>query len=120
MADRIDVRGLSGRGRHGVLDRERTEGQRFVVDLALWLDTREAASTDELSSTVDYGTLAGQVVDLIEGEPVALIETLAQRIATLCLAEPAIDTVEVTVHKPQAPITVPFDDVSVTITRSRT
>ncbi|HKE51649.1 MAG TPA: dihydroneopterin aldolase [Actinomycetes bacterium] len=120
MADRIDVRGLSGRGRHGVYDHERAEGQRFVVDLALWLDTRAAAAADELSATVDYGSLAGQVVDLIEGEPVALIETLAQRIATLCLTEPAIDTVEVTVHKPQAPITVPFDDVSVTITRSRT
>src|SRR5262245_65772875 len=100
MADRIDVRGLSGCGRHGVYDHERAEGQRFVVDLALWLDTRAAAAADELSATVDYGSLAGQVVDLIEGEPVALIETLAPRIRTLCLTEPGNDTGAVTEHKP--------------------
>lgn len=120
MADRIDLRGLSGRGRHGVYDHERADGQRFVVDLSLELDTGKAAATDDLAATVDYGMLATKVVEIIEGEPVNLIETLAQRIAEACLSEPAVDTVEVTVHKPQAPITVPFDDVSVTITRSRT
>ena len=84
------------------------------------MDTRNAAATDDLAATVDYGDLAAKVVAIIEGEPVNLIETLAHRIAELCLSEPLVDTVEVTVHKPQAPITVPFDDVSVTIIRSRT
>jgi len=120
MTDRIQLRGLSGRGRHGVYGHERADGQRFVVDLTLTVDTRNAATTDDLAGTVDYGTLATKVAAIIEGEPVNLIETLAQRIADLCLTEPLVDTVEVTVHKPQAPITVPFDDVSVTIIRSRT
>ncbi|MCI0689575.1 MAG: dihydroneopterin aldolase [Sporichthyaceae bacterium] len=119
MGDRIALHGLSGRGRHGVYDHERVDGQEFIVDLVLSLDTRAAAASDDLSATVDYGALAAGVVAVIEGEPVNLIETLAQRIAERCLAEPAVDTVEVTVHKPQAPIAVPFDDVSVTITRSR-
>lgn len=119
MTDRIAVLGLTGRGRHGVYDHEREAGQRFVVDLYLYLDTRPAARSDDLSATVDYGTLSGKVIELITGEPVQLIETLAARVAELCLTEPAVEAVEVTVHKPQAPVPVRFEDVSVTIKRSR-
>ena len=78
-----------------------------------------SADTDELDKTLHYGILAEQVVAAIERDPVDLIETLAERIASLVLEFPAADSVTVTVHKPHAPITVPFDDVSVTITRRR-
>lgn len=119
MLDRVALRGLRGFGRHGVLPEEQVLGQPFLVDVDLGLDTRPAARSDDVADTVDYGELAGRVVALVEGEPVKLIETLADRIATECLARPHVQQVEVTVHKPAAPVTVPFDDVSVTITRSR-
>jgi dihydroneopterin aldolase len=117
--DRVTLRGLRGFGRHGVLVNERQEGQSFLVDVALGLDTRRAAGSDDLADTVDYGDLAGRVVAVVEGEPVNLLETLAQRIADLCLGHPLVEQVEVTVHKPFAPVAVPFDDVTVTIQRSR-
>jgi dihydroneopterin aldolase len=115
--DRIVLHGLRGRGLHGVYPRERTEGQTFIVDAALSVDTRPAASSDDLSATVDYGAVAEKIVALIEGEPVNLIETLAERIAAACLADPAVRVAEITVHKPDAPISVPFEDVTVTIRR---
>jgi dihydroneopterin aldolase len=117
--DRLALKGLRGHGRHGVFGHERAEGQPFVVDVVLGLDASKAAASDDLADTVDYGMLAQEVVELIEGEPVDLIETLAQRIADRCLDEHLVDEVEVTVHKPQAPVPVPFDDVTVTIFRSR-
>jgi 7,8-dihydroneopterin aldolase/epimerase/oxygenase len=116
--DRIALYGLRGRGRHGVYPRERAEGQTFIVDAALSVDTRAAARDDDLGATADYGSLAEKIVALIEGEPVNLIETLAERIASACLTDPAVRAVEITVHKPDAPIAVPFDDVTVTIRRS--
>lgn len=117
--DRITLVGLRGTGRHGVLAAERAQGQTFSVDLVVETDTRRAAASDALADTVDYGVLAQAVVDLVEGEPMDLIETLAARIAQRCLATAGVDAVQVTVHKPDAPITVPFDDVTVTITRSK-
>ncbi|WP_129841675.1 dihydroneopterin aldolase [Streptomyces sp. RFCAC02] len=117
--DRIALRGLRGRGFHGVLPREREEGQTFVVDVVLGLDTRPAAASDDLARTVDYGVLAEQVTAVVTGEPCDLLETLAQRVADRCLAHEAVIEAEVTVHKPEAPITVPFDDVTITIKRSR-
>ncbi|MBY8878889.1 dihydroneopterin aldolase [Actinacidiphila acidipaludis] len=117
--DRVTLRGLSVRGHHGVFAHEREDGQTFVVDLVLGLDTAPAAATDDLALTVHYGVLAEQVAAIVAGEPVDLIETLAQRIADTCLGHEVVEEVEVTVHKPDAPITVPFDDVTVTITRRR-
>lgn len=117
--DRLVVRGLTFTGHHGVFDHERRDGQRFVVDLALALDTAPAAASDDLADTVDYGALSLSVRDVVEGEPVDLIETLAQRIAEACLGHAGVGEVEVTVHKPQAPIDASFDDVALTITRSR-
>lgn len=117
--DRVTLRGLSVRGHHGVFAHERENGQVFVIDLALGLDTAPAAASDDLARTVHYGVLAEQVAAVVSGEPVDLIETLAQRIADTCLAFEPVEEVEVTVHKPDAPITVPFDDVTVTITRRR-
>ncbi len=117
--DRIALRGLRAVGYHGVYPDERHGGQDFVVDATLSVDTRPAAATDDLTRTVDYGSLAARLVRIITGEPVRLIETLAERLAGECLAEPAVTEVEITVHKPQAPIPFPFDDVTVTISRRR-
>lgn len=119
LLDRVTLRGLRARGHHGVFERERVEGQTFVVDLVLYLDTRPAAAGDDLTRTAHYGLVAEEVTAIIAGEPVDLIETLAQRIADQCLKHEAVEEVEVTVHKPDAPITVPFDDVTVTIHRGR-
>ncbi|MBA2774870.1 MAG: dihydroneopterin aldolase [Nocardioidaceae bacterium] len=117
-SDRIVLTGIRARGHHGVLDAERRDGQEFIVDVEVGLDTRAAALSDDLSATVDYGALAQRLHDAIVSEPVDLIETLAQRLADICLAPPA-DWVKVTVHKPTAPIQVAFTDVSLTIHRSR-
>lgn len=118
-SDRIALGGLEAFGRHGVLPAERAHGQRFLIDAVLRLDTRAAAAADDLAVTVDYGTLAQQLVAVVEGEPVQLLETLAARLADVCLAAPLVEQVEITVHKPAAPMPVPFDDVAVTITRNR-
>lgn len=119
MTDRIALRGLRVHGRHGVLAEERRAGQVFVVDAVLTVDTRRAASADDLALTVDYAALAARLADVVAGEPVDLIETLAARLADVCLAEPLVEQVEVTVHKPQAPVGLAFADVSVTVARQR-
>jgi dihydroneopterin aldolase len=117
--DQVVLRGLSVRGRHGVLDAERELGQTFVLDVVLHLDTRAAAADDDLTRTVHYGVLAEQVAAVVAGEPVALVETLAQRVADVALVPEPVVAVDVTVHKPQAPVTVPFADVEVRIRRWR-
>lgn len=117
-SDEIALTGLTVFGRHGVYDHERRDGQEFVVDVVMRLDMRRAAETDDVADTVHYGELASKVAAVIGGRPVALIETLATRIADAVLAEPLIDSVRVTVHKPHAPIALQFDDVAVTIERS--
>ncbi len=119
MSDRLALRGLRCHGYHGVLDHERRDGQPFVVDVVLELDTRAAATSDALERTVDYGELAGSLARIVEGEPVNLIETLAQRLADACLADGRVEAVEVTVHKPQAPVPAAVDDVTLTIRRGR-
>ena len=118
--DRISLRGISGFGHHGVFDFERERGQHFVVDVTCWLDLGAAATSDDLNDTIDYGGLTRAVVADIEGQPVNLIESLAGRIADTCLASPQVETVEITVHKPEAPINADVADVAVTLTRSRT
>lgn len=119
MTDRIALTGLRAFGYHGVLPGERRDGQEFVVDVVLHLDVREAADTDDVARTVHYGELASQLAAVVGGEPVDLLETLATRLAGTCLAHERVERVEVTVHKPQAPIAVPFADVSVTVERGR-
>jgi dihydroneopterin aldolase len=119
MLDRISIVGLRARGRHGVFEFERAEGQEFVVDAVLWLDTTAAAAADDLSLTADYGALADRLAQIVGGEPVALIETLAGRLAAACLADPVVAEAEITVHKPQAPVHTQVADVAVSIRRSR-
>jgi 7,8-dihydroneopterin aldolase/epimerase/oxygenase len=119
-SDRISLIGVRAFGRHGVLDHERRDGQEFVVDAVLWLDTRPAAAADDLALTVDYAAVASRLAAIVSGEPVALIETLADRLAAACLSvHPAVRDVEITVHKPNAPLSESFGDVTVTIRRSR-
>ncbi|GIH66957.1 dihydroneopterin aldolase [Microbispora siamensis] len=117
--DSVRLTGLRARGRHGCLPAERELGQEFVIDVALWFDTAPAAVADDLTLTVDYGALAGELVRIVEGEPVNLIETLAERLAAACLAHELVEEAEVSVHKPAAPIPLPFGDVVVTIRRGR-
>lgn len=119
MTDRIVLTGLRARGRHGVFDFERVEGQDFVVDATLELDLRTAAGSDDVRDTVDYGELATRLVAIVTGEPVNLIETLAERLAQACLADDRVIAATVTVHKPQAPIPHEFTDVAVTVERRR-
>jgi dihydroneopterin aldolase len=119
VADVITLTGLRVRGHHGVFDFERRDGQDFVVDVALSLDTRPAAASDEVTDTVHYGELASALAEVVAGEPVNLLETLAARLAEVCLADERVTEATVTVHKPQAPIPLQFADVAVTITRAQ-
>lgn len=117
--DRIAIRGLRVFAHHGVLDSERTGGQNFLIDVTVHLDTREAAAADDLTRTLDYGDLALAVHQRVSEERWNLIERVAQRVAELALENPAAERVEVTVRKPEAPMPLLFDEVSVSITRSR-
>lgn len=117
--DRITLTGLRVQAHHGVFDFERENGQMFVVDVMAWLDLSAASGSDDLARTVHYGELAEEVAEAVATSPVDLIETVAERVANVVLAHEAVTVTEVTVHKPQAPITVPFGDVSVTIVRRR-
>ncbi|NEK60559.1 dihydroneopterin aldolase [Geodermatophilus sabuli] len=117
--DRIAVRGLTAHAHHGVYAFEREQGQTFRVDAVLELDTIPAAAGDDLERTVNYAELAQRLHAVLTGEPVDLLETLAQRLVDVCLADPLVDAVEITVHKPEADLGVVFDDVTVTIRRER-
>lgn len=118
--DHITLTGLRAFGHHGVFEDERENGQEFVLDVIVWLDFTAAADGDDLNGTIHYGVLAEEIVGAVERDPVDLIETVAERVASVVLAHQAASAVRVTLHKPSAPITVPFADVSVTITRMRT
>ncbi|MBK8461986.1 MAG: dihydroneopterin aldolase [Nigerium sp.] len=113
----MTLSGVSARGFHGVLASERRDGQTFVADAVLRV--ARTSTADDLDTTVDYGALALGLVAAIERDPVDLIETLAGRLADVCLASPLVEEATVTVHKPQAPIAVAFGDVAVTCTKRR-
>ncbi|WP_066910015.1 dihydroneopterin aldolase [Millisia brevis] len=118
-SDHIELTGLVVRGHHGVFAHEKRDGQDFVVDLVVWTDLRAAAASDDLADTVDYGNLADVVVAVVGGDPVDLIETVAERVAAAVLAaDGRIRRVRVTLHKPSAPIPHRFDDVAVVVTRT--
>src|SRR5450830_427643 len=118
--DQIRLVGIAATGYHGVFAHERRDGQTFVADVVVHLDTRRAAASDDLAHTINYGELAERVAAVLSGEPADLIETVAERIAATVLAYGQAVAVDVEVHKPQAPITVPFADVVVAIHRDRT
>lgn len=117
--DRIAITGLRVHGHHGVYEFERRDGQDFVVDAVLELDLSPAAASDDVADTVHYGDLAEALAAVVAGEPVNLLETLAARLAAVCLRDPRVAATTITVHKPQAPVTVPVSDLAVTIRRQR-
>jgi dihydroneopterin aldolase len=117
--DRITLTGVTAVGYHGVFDFERRDGQPFVVDAVLYTDFTKAAETDDLQYTAHYGEVAELITKHIEGEPLNLIEGLAVRIAEGILENYQVAAVDVTVHKPKAPIEVPFGDVTVSVHRER-
>jgi dihydroneopterin aldolase len=119
MTGTIALTGLRARGYHGVYESERASGQEFAVDAVLELDLSAAAASDQVVDTVDYGALADRLVAVVTGPPVNLIETLADRLAEVCLADRRVAAATVTVHKPQAPIRHEFADVAVTLRRER-
>jgi len=119
VTDRIVLKGIAARGLHGVLDVEKVDGQDFVVDVELEVDLRRAGRSDLLAHTVNYAEVAADIVELITGPSLDLIESLADQIATTALRRPLVQAVEVTVHKPQAPVGVPFGDVQVVVERWR-
>ncbi|WP_454561623.1 dihydroneopterin aldolase [Mycobacterium haemophilum] len=119
MADRIELRGLTVHGRHGVYDVERVNGQDFVVDVILWIDLADAAASDDLADTHDYVVLAERAAEIIAGPPRNLIETVGSEIADFVMDDERVHAVEVVVHKPQAPIPQKFSDVAVVVRRSR-
>jgi dihydroneopterin aldolase len=119
MTDRIELRGLTVRGHHGVFEHERIEGQDFVVDITVWIDLAAAAASDELADTLDYGALAQRAADVIAGEPRNLIETVAAELAEGVMTDERVHAVEVVLHKPNAPIPLAFNDVAVVARRSR-
>jgi dihydroneopterin aldolase len=117
--DRVSLSGIVGFGHHGVFAHERENGQRFVVDVDCAIDLSAAAENDDLRETVDYGVLAQAIVSDIERDPLNLIEALADRIASTCLSAAGVVSVEVTVHKPEAPMPVEVADVAVRLRRSK-
>jgi dihydroneopterin aldolase len=119
VLDEIVLTGLTVFGRHGVYDHERENGQEFTIDLRLRMPLNDAAASDDVADTVHYGELAEKVAEVVAGEPVNLIETLAERIADVALTDPRVHSVTVTVHKPHAPIPLTFSDVAVTVHRAR-
>lgn len=118
MKDQIKITGITAVGHHGVFDYERENGQRFTADITLFFSFAKAAKSDDLADTVDYGQIAEIAHELLLGVPVNLIEALADQMAREILALGKIDAVEVTIHKPNAPINVPFDDVTATVYRA--
>lgn len=119
MADRIELRGLTVRGNHGVFDHERRDGQDFVIDITVWIDLADAAASDDLVDTYDYSVLAQRAAAVVAGPARNLIETVAAEIAEDVMADARVHAVEVVVHKPQAPIQLDFADVAVAARRSR-
>jgi len=114
VTDEIRLRGLRAFGHHGVFDHERENGQEFIIDVDVRLPLVELG--DDIGRTIDYGDLAVAIVEAVETDPVDLIETVAERVAAVVLGFGARST-RGEGHKPSAPITVPFDDVSVVIER---
>ena len=114
----IALKGLGALANHGVYDFERTQEQRFSADVVMWIET--AGTTDDIAATVSYADIADETMAVLTGNPVDLIETLAETIASRVMSHEGVVGTEVTVHKPDAPINPPFADVSVTVRRGET
>ncbi|HJG44240.1 dihydroneopterin aldolase [Corynebacterium phoceense] len=120
MADRIELTGLECFGYHGVFEEEKRTGQPFIVDITCWLNFSEAAADDDLTKTINYAELAEVAAEVVEGPVRDLIETVATDVANAAMRRfEELYAVEVTIHKPKAPIPRTFGDVAVVARRSR-
>ena len=119
VSDLIRITGLELFGYHGVYDHEKQNGQRFLVDLAVWLDAESASVSDDLSQSLDYGELVKAVAAEVQGESVDLIEKLAAKVLAVVWRFEKALVAEVTIHKPEAPVGFPVSDISVTLKRER-
>jgi dihydroneopterin aldolase len=119
--DKIYMNGLEFYGYHGVFLEENRLGQRFYTDVVLSVESlREAGTTDDLNKTVNYGEAYDYIRAIMDGEPVQLLETLAEKIATTLLENfPPVVQVQVKVTKPMPPIAGPMQGVAVEIVRDR-
>ena len=120
MSRSLEIRltGVRAYGYHGVLAEERRDGQDFVVDVTALPAHDRPCDSDDIADAVDYGAVAERIAVAITGEPVALLEHLADKLALDLLERFPLREVHVTVHKPNAPIAVKFEDVMVTVRRS--
>ena len=120
MSDQIVLTGIHGFGYHGLFEQERKDGQDFFVDLTLSVDLTAASQSDAIADTVNYAEITDLVVEEITSNPVNLIEKLAGRIAERVLNQHLkVNSVTVTVHKPQAPVAAQLKDIAVVVTRIR-
>jgi len=119
LTDRIDLKGIEVLAKHGVLEREQEKAQVFKADVTVFTDLSPAGKTDDLADTLDYSELAREIREVIGGESYKLIETVAARVAEAMMGHPGVKATAVTIHKPGAPMDVVFEDVSVTVERSR-
>ncbi|HJC56701.1 MAG TPA: 2-amino-4-hydroxy-6-hydroxymethyldihydropteridine diphosphokinase [Candidatus Eisenbergiella intestinipullorum] len=117
--DQIRIRGLRIYAGHGVYEEEKKLGQAFYVDAVLDTDLRAAGEKDELGLSTDYGAVCGKIAEVMTGQSFSLIEAAAEKTAReILLSFPTVEGVELVLHKPQAPIPMSFEDVSVRIHRS--
>jgi dihydroneopterin aldolase len=114
VSDVIRITGLTLHGFHGVFEDEKRDGQTFVVDVAIELDGQRAGTTDTLEHTVNYSLVVDAIATVVTGDSVDLIETLAYRVGDVVLAFDGVGAVDVTVHKPNAPVAHPVTDISFT------
>lgn len=119
MNDRIELKGIEVYAKHGVHQREQERAQVFRVDVSAYLDLTRPGETDDLADTLDYSAMALEIREVVGANSHKLIETVAARVADAVLQHPEVSRTVVTIHKPNAPLDVAFEDVSVTIERSR-
>lgn len=119
MSDRIDLTGIEVYAKHGVLDHEQERAQVFRVDVSVYTDLSVPAASDNLVDALDYSELALEIREVVGSESHKLIETVATSVAEAMLSHPEVERTSVTIHKPDAPIDLAFDDVSVTVERRR-
>jgi FolB domain-containing protein len=119
VSDSISITGLRLTGYHGVFEHEKIDGQVFIVDLTIELNTQHAGQSDDLADTLDYSVVVDEVAARVTGQSVDLIETLAEDISRIVLGHPQPQAVTVTVHKPDAPVGHPVSDIAVTIRREK-
>ena len=120
MVDKIELNGMEFFGYHGCMKEERAIGQRFYVDVAMYLDLAPAGHSDDLAQTVNYADVFAEVRAIVEGEPFTLLEAVAERIAEVLFEKhKLIERLRITIHKPYAPLPGKFTDASATIRRAR-